>query len=333
MSLPLVSIIIPVYNQQPDFLRECLQSAISQTYSNLEIIVSDNHSTNKSFRVIEGFADYRLKIIRPVRHLDITDHFKFAAAAATGEYITFLSSDDLLYPECIAKVVQPLIEDKALSFSYCENAIIDGAGNRKLLVRKLQLSSGIYPKKKIAFRMYDYPEYWIIGGVIRQEHYKKVGLVKEIRAGDWILGLQLLKYGDVAYCNEVLSAIRYHERKGEAKQVYAEAHELHNIQRATKHEFIIQDRELLDTIGMSKERAMAYKYKEIVSSVIVLVRQYHNQEVNKETINKIFGVYKQNQSGFSLNFLARYYPTKLALFYTYILSLSGRINKMFLSKK
>jgi glycosyltransferase involved in cell wall biosynthesis len=332
MSLPLVSIIIPMYNQRPDFLRECLKSAVNQTYKNIEIIVSDNHSTNGAIRVVEEFADKRNKIIKPARHVDIVDNFNFAADAATGEYITFLSSDDLLYPECIARVVQPLIENKNLSLSYCENEIIDESGKRRSLIRKGQLPSGIYPKKKIAFRMYNYPEYWIIGGVIRNEHFRKIGFAKEIRAADWILGLQLLKYGDVVYCNEVLSAIRFHEREGDAKQLYSAAHTLHNIHTAKRHSFIIEDQKLLDALSISRKQAIHYRNKEITGSVINLVRQFHKHLVSKETLKKIFEVYKQTRSGFSFNFLTRFYASKAALFYTYLLGLYGRVNKAFAAK-
>lgn len=333
MRLPLVSIIIPTYNQRADFLRECLNSAIHQTYSNIEVIVSDNHSeSEETIHVLEEFSNDRLKVIRPTQHLEIIDNFMFGATAATGQYITFLSSDDFLYPECVAKVIQPLIDDSGLSFSYCENAIVDQSGNRKLLVRKLQLPSGIYSNKKIAFRMYNYSEYWIIGGIIQNEYFKKIGFVKGVRAADWILGLQLLKYGNVAYCNEVLSAIRFHERQGDAKQQYAEAHALHNIQRVTRHECIIEDKELLSAIGISRKQAISYKNKEILSSVIVLIRQYHNHIVSREIVNKIFEVYKQTQSGFSFNFLTRNYRYKLALVHTYMLGLTGRISKIFSSK-
>jgi glycosyltransferase involved in cell wall biosynthesis len=327
MSLPLISIIIPMYNQRPDFLRECLQSAINQTYSNIEIIVSDNHSTNEAGHVLEEFTDERLKIIKPPRHLDIGDNFSFAARAAMGEYISFLSSDDLLYPECIAKVVQPLIKNKDLVFAYCENAMIDEEGNRKAILRKLQMPSGVYPRKEIAVRQYIKPEYWIIGGVVRHEHFRRVGLINEMRAADWILGLQLLKYGNVAYCNEVLSAIRFHERKGDEKQKYAEAYTLHYLQIVTKHGPIIEDQELLDAIGISKEQAIAYRNKEILGSVITLTRKYHHHIVNKETMNRILTVYKKSMSGFSFNFLARFYASKPALLYTYLLGLYNRVYK------
>jgi glycosyltransferase involved in cell wall biosynthesis len=329
MSLPLVSILIPTYNQRADFLTECLRSAINQTYKNIEIIVSDNHSGEETVRILNEFPKDKIRIIKPPQHVDIIDNFNIAGDAAAGEYITFLSSDDVLSPECISKVVQPLIENSNLVFSYCENAIIDESGTRKSLVRKLRLPSGIYSKKKIAYRLYNYSDYWIIGGVMRREQFNKVRFVKKIRAADWVLAMQLLKYGDFAYCNEPLSAIRFHERLGNDKQAYAEAHVLHNLQRASRHEIIIKDKELLAAIGIPEQQARSYRNKELLGSVIVLVRQYHKREINKETITKIFEAYKQNCSGFHFNFLTRYYTAKLALLYTYGLGFINRIGKLF----
>jgi glycosyltransferase involved in cell wall biosynthesis len=327
MNLPLVSIVIPMYNQQPEFLRECLRGAIGQTYSNIEVIVSDNYSSEETVRVLEEFSSSRLKKIKPPVHLGIIEHFSFAAEAATGEYISFLSTDDMLYPECIAKVVQPMLENKDIVFSYCESAVIDGTGKQQSILRKLQLPSGIYPRKEIAMRQYLKPEYWIIGGVIRHEHFKKVGFVKGMRAADWVLGFQLLKYGDVAYRNEVLCAIRFHERKGGEKQEYAEAHTLHYIQTAARHGYVIEDQALLDALGLSRNEAVYYRNKELLGFEITLTRKYHKHVVDKETVNKIFKEFKKNGSGFNFNFLNRFYRYKPALLYTYVLGVYGRIRK------
>ena len=54
ISPPLVSIVIPTYNQKEQFLRECIESASSQTYKNIEIVISDNHSTNNAKSIIRN---------------------------------------------------------------------------------------------------------------------------------------------------------------------------------------------------------------------------------------------------------------------------------------
>ena len=303
MSLPLVSIIIPVYNQQSEYLRMSLESALNQTYSNIEIIVSNNHSTNETQQILQEYSNDKLKIIMPEHHLSIIDHFTFSASKAKGEYISFLSSDDLIYPECIAKSIQPLLENKHLSFSYCESNIIDAHGKRISIVRSSKLATGIYDKTKIAKRMYNHSEYWIIGAVIRHELYKKIGFTKNIIATDWIMGIQLLKYGNVAYCNEILSAIRFHERAGEAKEKYIEQHILHQKQRIIKHNTVINDQELLDAISISKTQATNYLNEEISKAIIQTIREYHDGKIRKETAKEILELYKEQSDSFNFRFL------------------------------
>jgi glycosyltransferase involved in cell wall biosynthesis len=329
MKLPLVSIIIPTYNQKPEFLRECIKSAITQTYENIEVIISDNYSTNGVEKIFSEFSDGRIRVIKPEKHLGLIDNFNFAASAAKGEYITFLSSDDLIYPECIAKVTSPMINNKGISLSYCENAIIDEFGKTKSLVRKGKLSSAVYSNKEAAARMYNSSEYWVIGGIMRNDHFKQTGFPKEIIAGDWILGFKLLKYGDAAYCNVVLSAIRFHERKGEATAEYAERHVLNNFQRVKKHEWLIEDEELLKAIGITKKQAIAYRNKEITGSVIVLTRQYHKQQISEEVVKKTFAFYKQYQSGVVFKLFTRYYKKKMILLATYVYGVYNRVIKFF----
>ena len=96
-SRPLVSVIIPTYNQRPDYLRQCIDSVIGQTYDNIEIIVSDNHSTSQPSRdVLTAYKDRRLRVIKPPQHMDLVPHFQWASEQASGGYISFLSSDDWL---------------------------------------------------------------------------------------------------------------------------------------------------------------------------------------------------------------------------------------------
>jgi cellulose synthase/poly-beta-1,6-N-acetylglucosamine synthase-like glycosyltransferase len=65
MSLPLVSIVIPTFNQRPQFLRDSLSSALAQTYGQIEVIVSDNHSTNGTAALLAEYDDPRLRVVRP----------------------------------------------------------------------------------------------------------------------------------------------------------------------------------------------------------------------------------------------------------------------------
>jgi glycosyltransferase involved in cell wall biosynthesis len=106
---PLVSIVIPVYNSEK-YLAACIDSAINQTWSNSEIIVIDDGSTDNSLKVAQNYAAHpKVKIIRQKN--------KGASAArntglkeAKGDYIQFLDADDLLSPDKIEGQLQSLNE-------------------------------------------------------------------------------------------------------------------------------------------------------------------------------------------------------------------------------
>ncbi|MCB1792022.1 MAG: glycosyltransferase, partial [Gammaproteobacteria bacterium] len=87
-TLPLVTVVIPVYNQNDAFLRQCIDSVLEQDYPNLEVLVSDNHSNNGCSDVILSYADSRLRVVRPPVHLPMVQHWAFAVFQARGEYLS-----------------------------------------------------------------------------------------------------------------------------------------------------------------------------------------------------------------------------------------------------
>ena len=94
---PLVSIVITSYNHA-NSIALAIESAIAQDYSNLEIIISDNHSTDNSMEVINGYSQNpRVKIYRNSHNIGMIPNFKKATLElAKGEFITYVSSDDYL---------------------------------------------------------------------------------------------------------------------------------------------------------------------------------------------------------------------------------------------
>ncbi|TAF53248.1 MAG: glycosyltransferase, partial [Oscillatoriales cyanobacterium] len=103
---PLVSICIPTYNGEA-FIEETIKSAIAQTYPNIELIVSDDGSTDRTIAIAQSFqsqtsADFRIILHR---NYGLSQNWNFCISQAKGEYIKFLFQDDLLAPECIAKMV------------------------------------------------------------------------------------------------------------------------------------------------------------------------------------------------------------------------------------
>ncbi|PAX51489.1 glycosyltransferase family 2 protein [Brunnivagina elsteri] len=108
MYLPkLVSIIIPCFNASR-WLSEAIDSCLQQTYSNIEIIIIDDGSTDNSWEIIKNYSDkYTNKIkYRSISHSGGNHARNLAISLSNGEYIQFLDADDYILPEKIERQVQ-----------------------------------------------------------------------------------------------------------------------------------------------------------------------------------------------------------------------------------
>ncbi len=99
--MPLVSIIVPVYNVE-NYIQECIQSLITQSYSNIEIILVDDGSRDKSGTFCDYYAniDVRIKVIH-TQNNGVSHARNIGIAASNGDWITFVDADDTLNPKAI----------------------------------------------------------------------------------------------------------------------------------------------------------------------------------------------------------------------------------------
>lgn len=93
---PLVSIGIPTYNRANSYLRCALKCAVSQTYKNIEIIVSDNCSPDDTESLVKKFNDPRIRYYRQKENIGPVNNRKFCLEQARGEYFLMLLDDDLI---------------------------------------------------------------------------------------------------------------------------------------------------------------------------------------------------------------------------------------------
>lgn len=118
-NFPLVSVIIPAFNSEK-YIEQTITSALNQTYKNLEIIVVDDGSTDRTLEIVKQLSekDNRIKYfsIPPAGRPSVPRNF--GIQKANGEFIAFLDSDDLWHKRKIANQLKRLIESPSAAFIY-----------------------------------------------------------------------------------------------------------------------------------------------------------------------------------------------------------------------
>ncbi|WP_333460997.1 glycosyltransferase [Microcoleus sp. herbarium13] len=138
---PLVSICIPTYNGEA-FIEETIKSAIAQTYPNIELIVSDDGSTDRTIAIAQSFqsqtaADFRIILHR---NYGLSQNWNFCISQAKGEYIKFLFQDDLLEPECIEKMVALAQQNPKIGMVFSPRGITIAEDESHPILRKASQS-------------------------------------------------------------------------------------------------------------------------------------------------------------------------------------------------
>ncbi len=125
----LVSIIIPTFDR-PRYLREAIDAALAQTYSDVEVLVFDNGTLDETLAVGEEAArrDSRVRFRRNQRNLGMSANFNALGEAARGEFLVAIGDDDRLLPEFVSHLVAAMTPDVRVAFS--NHYLIDSEGQR-----------------------------------------------------------------------------------------------------------------------------------------------------------------------------------------------------------
>jgi len=129
---PKVSVITPTYNTNPVYLKEMIESVLSQSYTNFELCIADDASSNQeTLAVLATYEkNQKIKIVYRKENGHISAATNSALSQATGEFIAFLDHDDVLAPHALYEMVQKLNEDRNLKLIYSDEDKIDAKGNR-----------------------------------------------------------------------------------------------------------------------------------------------------------------------------------------------------------
>ena len=156
---PRVSILIPVYNREA-LIGECIQSALFQTFTDFEVIIVDNASTDNTWGICQRFAaqDKRVRVFRNEKNIGPVRNWRRCVEEAKGVYGKILWSDDLISPGFLEKTL-PLFNDSDVGFVFTQ-AKIFGEGQPCNRVLYQLGESGTYPTEEYILgdlRGKDYP--------------------------------------------------------------------------------------------------------------------------------------------------------------------------------
>jgi glycosyltransferase involved in cell wall biosynthesis len=127
---PRVSIGLPVYNGER-FLRETLDSLLAQTYTDFELIISDNASTDRTEEICRVYAakDPRVHYYRNPTNIGVGGNFNRVFEMSSGDYFKWASADDVCKTEHLARCVRVLDTDDTVVLAYPKTVFIDKDGN------------------------------------------------------------------------------------------------------------------------------------------------------------------------------------------------------------
>lgn len=213
-ALPLVSVVIPVYNGQRH-LRQALDSVFAQTYPSLEVIAVNDGSTDGSAEILAGYGD-RLVVIDQA-NAGVGAARNAGIAGARGELVAFLDQDDWWQPEKIERQVALFLADEGLGLVHTNVAHYDEAtaafvGPLDPAARPELLVDNCYPRLLLDNQIYN------SSVVVRRRVLDQVGpcdlSIRGNTVQDYDLWLRIARVSRFGYLPETLCVFRVHGGQG-----------------------------------------------------------------------------------------------------------------------
>lgn len=195
MLQPLVSVCIPVYNGEK-YINETLDCVLGQTYKNIEVIISDNCSTDRTIELIKAYNDSRVKIFSNEKNEGIKYNYLKVFTYASGKYLTFMGADDGMDITTIEKEVAILEDEK-----YKDVVLVNGYvsiindESKQVFLKKFLFGSGLFSSYWAIRSNFLYGSNMIgepNGALFRKEAYDKIPDPKFGKANNWTFDVDML---------------------------------------------------------------------------------------------------------------------------------------------
>jgi glycosyltransferase involved in cell wall biosynthesis len=211
-KLPLVSIVIPVYNGS-NYMKEAIDSALAQTYKNIEIIVVNDGSTDdgETDRIAKSYGN-KIRYFKK-ENGGVSTALNLAISKMKGTFFSWLSHDDLYYPDKIKTQMDYLIKNKLL------NEKVITYTNYDVINEKSEVTNTVH------FELYnpnDYPEYALLRGLVSgtallipKSAFDEYGVFDEKYrcVQDYLLFFKFMKTYKYIFIPKVTNATRVHKKQ------------------------------------------------------------------------------------------------------------------------
>ncbi len=217
---PHVSVGMPVYNGE-NYVEQALDSILTQTYLDFELIISDNASTDGTQRICQAYAAQhrRIRYYRNQQNVGAARNYNRVFELSTGEYFKWAAHDDVLAPDFLSKCVQVLDETPEVVLSYPRAKIIDEEGTVVSTYDVVLRTDS--PKPAVRFHDLIWVRHWCLQvfGLIRSSVLRMTPLHGDYASSDRVLLLRLALLGRFHEIPEYLFLSRSHAQQA-GRMVY-----------------------------------------------------------------------------------------------------------------
>lgn len=202
---PLVSVIMPAYNAGR-FLEEAVRSVMAQTFTDWELLVLDDGSSDDTLIIAQSLAqtDCRIRVLPNEHNMGVARTRNRGFDLCRGEYVALLDSDDVWYPQKL-EIQLALMRETGADLSYCAYAIVDAAGEKNradYLVPETVGFTDLLKQNVIGCSTV------MLSASVKEKYRFETDFYHE----DYVLWLQLLQDGcKFVGCTQVMAAWRYVE--------------------------------------------------------------------------------------------------------------------------
>ena len=237
---PIVSVIIPNYNHAR-FLTQRIESVLNQTYNNYEIIILDDNSSDNSLDIIKKYESNTHVTNIVCNTYNSGSPFvqwEKGFELAKGTLIWIAESDDACEPNLLETLVSEFNNDNDCVLAFCKTIQIDPEGNK---MGEIGLNRNLHMKGKVFFNKFLYRFCYIYNAssvVFKKEVLRHIDWRHTIfkGSGDWVLWIEISRWGNIAYINKPLNYYRIHSSNTTTLQLHSgnnekEAIEIYRIMR------------------------------------------------------------------------------------------------------